>query len=664
MNNFEKRCFLDYMDKLLNSIDFRSYSFDEVFDFFLYQFKVNKNHFKYDEDGMLLTETLKQRHELGKKLKTIVKTLKSKIPVVHTRLEQRFLMIKQIYNLKENEYQTFIYFMLQKLNRMFDRFDSSLYGSGFEAFANQYLGVRYCVKEQILNNLYQSKLITSKSSNISVNPDMVKIFNNDKCNTMDKIISELLGKPEKSTLTLKDYSHIEQQANKVINILKSGIDTKAKGINILLYGIIGCGKTEFSKLIANTISVPIYAVKTELSNGEEAKRNDRLIDLYSKQQILSRSGNACVLLDEAEDILNRGFGSDGSSSKGYMNKVLETTPVPVIWTTNNISDVDPAFLRRMTYCIEFGKLSDETRLNIWNKVLKKNKLKVSKTKVEELNKNYNIPPSLISNAVQTTKMINGSEDDFEDLIVNVAKVVQKKSNVKEEEKKEDIKSYDISLVNTDIDMNDLAEKIKQSGKLNFSLCLYGSPGTGKSAFSKYLAKELGIEVIYKRASDLMSKWVGETEQNIASAFKEARDKKAMLIFDEADSFLQDRANAGHSWEVSQVNEMLTWMESHEYPFVCTTNLMDSLDEASLRRFTFKIQFDFMTKEQVNKAMEHFFNIKNSNVSIKGLTAGDFATVKKKADFLNITSLKDLTKMLQEEVDVKKIPELRKTSIGF
>jgi len=337
----------------------------------------------------------------------------------------------------------------------------------------------------------------------------------------------------------------------------------------------------------------------------------------------------------------------------------------VLWTTNNISDVDPAFLRRMTYAVEFTELTEDVRLNIWNKVLQKNKLKVSKTKIEELNKNYNIPPSLISNAVQTTKMINGNEDDFEDLIVNVAKIVNKKPNVKEEKKEDNsIRNYDISLVNTDIDINDLAEKIKQSGKLNFSLCLYGFPGTGKSAFSKYLAKTLGLEVIYKRASDLMSKWVGETEQNIANAFAEAKQKGAMLIFDEADSFLQDRSNANHSWEVSQVNEMLTWMESHEYPFVCTTNLMDSLDEASLRRFTFKIKFDFMTESQANKAMDIFFNIKNASMNIKGLTAGDFATVKKKSDFLNITDIKQLSKMLQEEVNIKKIPELKKKNIGF
>jgi hypothetical protein len=91
--------------------------------------------------------------------------------------------------------------------------------------------------------------------------------------------------------------------------------------------------------------------------------------------------------------------------------------------------------------------------------------------------------------------------------------------------------------------------------------------------------------------------------------------------------------------------------------------LDALDEASLRRFTFKLRFDFLTTEQVNKGIEHFFNIKDAGVNIKGLTAGDFATVKKKAEFLGVNDLDEITTMLQEEVKVKKSKELKNT-IGF
>ena len=65
---------------------------------------------------------------------------------------------------------------------------------------------------------------------------------------------------------------------------------------------------------------------------------------------------------------------------------------------------------------------------------------------------------------------------------------------------------------------------------------------------------MGLEVVQKRASDLMSMWVGGTEQRIAAAFAAARDAEQFLVFDEADSLLADRRFAQRSWEVSQVNE--------------------------------------------------------------------------------------------------------------
>lgn len=663
MNNFEKRLFLDYLDKLLPSINTRDYDFDDLLDFFFREFKTSKKGFNFDTDGVIQLETIRQQNEFRKKFKITLKKLKDTIPYKKTSLENKLKIIKEIYNLEDDEYQTFIFLLIKNINNIFNLLDGCIKSNSFDKFAKHYLRIRLAQKDRVINKLYQRKLIISKNNDPNINSDILKIFDNTKFNNMDKITHMLVGKPQKSTLTLKDFSHIEKEANKAISIVKSAIEKKAKGINILLHGSVGCGKTEFSKLIANSISVPIYEVSTQDKHNEEAKREDRLADLCSKQYILSRSNNSCILFDEAEDVLNRGFGSNGTSSKGYMNKLLEQNPVPVIWTTNNIYDVDPAFLRRMTYAIEFEKLSEAVRLNIWNKVLKKNKLKVPKSKIEELNKSYDVSPSIISNAVQTTKMINGNYDDFEDLIENVARVVNKKKVVKKENKENKFTTYDINLVNTDMDMKDLTDKIQKSGKLNFSLCLYGEPGTGKSLYARYLADILGIEVILKRASDLISPYVGQTEQNIAEAFLEAKTKKAMLIFDEADTFLQDRNNAIRSWEVAQVNEMLTQMESAEFPFVCTTNLLDTLDEASLRRFTFKIKFDFLTAKQVNQAMEHFFNFKDINLNIKGLTAGDFATVKKKADFLNISDLKELTKMLSDEVKIKKSTELKNT-IGF
>ena len=628
MNNFEKRLLLNYLDKLCCQIDYNSYNFDSFFDSFLEKFRVKKSNFNFDSDGCLEIETIKEKKAFVKDLKSVIKKLKAEIKPIQTPVEKRLCLIQKIFNMNDKEMAIFTYALVKELNKVFTQFDSCLYGYGIDNFCRFYIGIRYGEKDRLLDSLYFKNLIP-KRNNVSINSNMLKIFDSPNCNTVEKITATLLGEPEKSTLTLNDFSHIKDKQEKVLKILKSAVKTNAKGVNILLHGHVGTGKSEFSRLIANVSNVPLYAVKTEDSYGEEAKRTERLADLYAKQQILSRIGNACILFDEAEDVLNRGFGSDGTASKGYLNKIIETTPVPVIWTTNNIYDVDPAFLRRMTYCIEFEKLSEDSRFN---------------------------------NAVKTTKMINGSVDDFEELIENVAKVVDKKKVVKQEPKKS-MGDYNVDLINANMDITALTEKIKSSNKLNFSMCLYGEPGTSKSSYARYLAEQLGIEVLLKRASDLISPYVGETEQNIAAAFSEAKSKKAMLIFDEADTFLHDRNNAVRSWEVAQVNEMLTQMEAAEYPFICTTNLLDTLGEASLRRFTFKIRFDFLTHKQANIAMDYFFGIKNSNLQLKGLTSGDFVTVKKKVDFLGTTEIDEITKMLSEEVNVKKSSELKNT-IGF
>ena len=95
----------------------------------------------------------------------------------------------------------------------------------------------------------------------------------------------------------------------------------------------------------------------------------------------------------------------------------------------------------------------------------------------------------------------------------------------------------------------------------------------------------------------MSKYVGETEQNMAAMFREAEAEKAVLLLDEADSFLQDRRGAQRTYEVTEVNEMLQGMERFDGIFICTTNLFDRIDQAALRRFTFKIQFKPLTALQ-------------------------------------------------------------------
>ena len=142
-------------------------------------------------------------------------------------------------------------------------------------------------------------------------------------------------------------------------------------------------------------------------------------------------------------------------------------------------------------------------------------------------------------------------------------------------------AYRPELVSTDCDLAPLLQSLREHGKGR--ICFYGPPGTGKTAYGNYLARELDRPLLVRRASDLLNMYLGGTEKNLARMFEEARQEGAVLLLDEADSFLQARGRAERSWEVTQVNEMLTQMEDFPGIFFASTNLMDRLDEAALRR---------------------------------------------------------------------------------
>lgn len=663
-SSFEKYMLCKYLIGLIDILEINRYEFNMFYEKLIYVLNLDIK--TSPKKIPVYSCNVKKEHKFRKDLKDLLVKHINNFSVRKNSFLKKINLISNLYDLSDYEYEYFLYYVLREINPLIERLEH-FYGCEtkiFSIFGVKVLKLKNWETSQISKQLVAKGIFIKRGiydEKVFLNSKTMQIMSDNKIKTHKQIKNILLGSNLKSDLKWNDFDYLKKERDIFLNILTSAVNNKTKGINILLFGSVGTGKTQLSKLVANKAKIDIYSVSAEIMD-KEATRTDRLNDLVSKQTILSKMDNSCILFDEAEDVMNRGFSEFGSASKAYLNTLIEETPVPIIWTTNNIYNVDPAFLRRMTYTIEFEKLSEDVRLNIWKRTLRKNKLKVDNKRLVELNKNYDISPSLITNAVNTTKLINGSQDDFEMFVENLARVVTKKKNVKKK-KEFEMNEYNDDLVNTDLDIKDLTSKIKSCGKLNFSLCLYGEPGTGKSLYARYLAKELGLDVILKRASDLMSKYVGETEQNIANAFAEAKSKKAMLIFDEADSFLQNRNNAVRNWEVSQVNEMLTWMESHEYPFVCTTNLLDSLDEASLRRFTFKIKFDYMTKNQVNNAFEHFFRIKNANVNIKGLTAGDFATVKKKADFLCVNEFSELCKMLEDEVKIKKA-KILKNNIGF
>jgi SpoVK/Ycf46/Vps4 family AAA+-type ATPase len=237
-----------------------------------------------------------------------------------------------------------------------------------------------------------------------------------------------------------------------------------------------------------------------------------------------------------------------------------------------------------------------------------------------------------------------------------------------------VTTYDLDMLNveTRFEVPRIVQALKARG--HGTLCFYGAPGTGKTALAEHIAKSLDKSLLVKQASDLMSKFVGETEQNMAGMFREAEAEKAVLLLDEADSFLQDRRGAQRTYEVTEVNEMLQGMERFNGIFVCTTNLMDRIDQAALRRFTFKIRFKPLTAAQrekmfITEALAGDASALTDEASAKlarldQLCPGDFAAVKRQVDILAAEfSVAEFLEQLEAEHRIK--PEVREArSIGF
>ena len=458
----------------------------------------------------------------------------------------------------------------------------------------------------------------------------------------------LIGAPldANDEFTAKDFSYVEA-ANLALRLMKRAKHTK--GFNILLYGVPGTGKTSFAKVLAQSAKLDLYPVG--VCNGGEAEKNYRLQQFYRKQFLLKNVKNACLLFDEGEDMFS---SLETRTNKMEINNLLENNDVPVIWTTNKIRRMDPAYIRRFTLAVCFNKPPVEVRQKIWHKYLTENKIACDKGDTLTLAKKYEVPPSMIAGATQAARMAKGNLDTVKNHLSFMTQALNGGQKEAEDVKTE--QKFCPTLIHADTDLNALTGRLKELERLNFSLCLYGASGTGKSAYARHLAEELGLDVLHRRASDLISCYVGDTEQNIAEAFAQAKENKSMLIFDEADSFLRDRASARNSWEISAVNEMLTWMESHPYPFICTTNLMDALDPASLRRFSFKVKYDFLTSEQVKEAFSYFFGLKITPQQAAGLdklTPGDFALVKNKAEILGKSAqFEAVREMLETEQKLK------------
>lgn len=493
-----------------------------------------------------------------------------------------------------------------------------------------------------------------------------------------EFVERFVERAEPSTLTVKDYPHLEDEIRLMEQYLSTATKYQTPGVNILIYGLAGVGKTELVRMLSERISRPLYQVKSSNEHVGAISGFARLVSFSLGQRFL-RETNALILFDEMEDVFPEsgyiscsGRNERGSRlNKAWVNELLETNPVPTLWVSNEVSHIDPAYLRRFDFSVEIGVPPIRVRRRIIKKHLRGSGL--SKTVIDKYAQQEEVSPAQFEKAAKVLGMVEGGacpNATFETVLDSSMALLQQ--TVMHANLDINDGSYRLEYLNANCDLHRLVEQLKLAEKLHGAMCFYGAPGTGKSALAHYLSKVTERPLLARRASDILSPYVGVAEKKIAEMFKRAEKEEAILLLDEADSFLADRKGARASWEVSQVNEMLTQMESFKGLFICSTNLMTRLDEASLRRFALKVRFDYLKPEQRWLLfMEHISSRDKVDTlrcqsrlnQMHNLTPGDFACIRRQATLLGEKlSPEEWLTRLQRECRAK--PDQGGRSIGF
>ncbi len=501
-----------------------------------------------------------------------------------------------------------------------------------------------------LINLDKTRYLMDLPDRIEILDGLVQAMQEPRAN-FENALCNFFFKVPPPKLTLSNFQHLEEDLNILRTLLKASLMKKTAGVNILIYGSPGTGKTELVRVVAASLGVSLYEVSSQDRDGDPASDSQRLRSYLLCQSLFSRRQDCLILFDEIEDIFPKetlplfGLIKRSGSNKSWTNRVLERNVIPAIWVSNSVEQIDPAFLRRFDLILEVPYPPPTVRRQMVEKLTKG--LNVGDEWLEVWGRNSHLVPGHMEKAIKVAGLV-GTDDKFstEQVLTRVVRNLHKAMglNHRNLDNKQKDQVYDLAFLNTDFNPEQVIKVCQAESSLK--VCLHGPSGTGKTAFVHCLAEKLYKKVITKRASDILDPYVGQTEKHLAAMFAEASAENDCILFlDEADSFLQNRLRARHSWEITGVNELLVQMENFEGHFFCATNLLETLDNAVFRRFDLKIKFDFLRADQAwgllqkvlsthdvinSPEMETLWRTKLAKLS--KLTPGDFATVVRQLKF--------------------------------
>lgn len=456
----------------------------------------------------------------------------------------------------------------------------------------------------------------------------------------------------------------------ILALLQRPVAADAGGTNILLHGARRLDKLGWAYEQARAAGRTAWVMQRGIPASAMAAA------VFLAQRWLRRRRGAMLVVPEAEQALQvRGDGelqslffalrfesdeSIASEDDNPSDDLLTRNPVPTLWCARDPSRIVPRQRGKFLYSAEVKPASRARRRGNIQDALRS--VEVSQAVVDDLTKNVEISREQLDSAARLARHMAGAEDGAATWVPDgvergstahrdamVTRAISQSQRLFERTGREALRTptttYSLDLLNTTcgftIEQILAALRRMHEG----TLCFYGPPGTGKTLLAEHIAITLDQPLLVRRASDLKNKYVGESEKNIRAMFDEAESREAILLLDEADTFLTDRRFLTHEHDLSVANELLQGMEAYRGVFICATNRFDRLDSAVMRRFTFKVGFAaldavqrrqmFVTEALRGVADDLLPSWRTRLEDMDGLTPGDFANVKRQIQLLGV-----------------------------
>ena len=510
---------------------------------------------------------------------------------------------------------------------------------------------------------------------VHIDDAIIKIFEQPEIDPKDLFCVKMKGE----TLPLENFSITKEELNYIIRLLKS---TSSAPVHIMIYGPSGTGKTTFARSLSKALGLKAFTI-----NVHDDEVSVSATSVIACMNIASKHSGSFVVVDEAEKFLDTSLRDTGVINHGkdklWLNTLLEKPDNHVIWITNHVDHIHPSVMRRFSFSVFFEAPGRKEREKLFTDIIKRHKVEKYFTvpQIKLLAKNYEVPAAVIESSIDRAENLEYCGDEFVPAVECSMKAYTtffrggEKIIRRVGDEVEDFTLDGLTLDGATI--SDLmqrcfrADRFMKAAKSKIeggcaTMLFYGPPGTGKTALARHIAHELDRECFIQRASDLQNCFVGGTEKRIAKAFGRAENEGAVLVIDEADTFLYSRDMAVRSWEVSVVNEFLVNLEECKCFCICTTNRINELDPASLRRFSYKIKFDYSGSSQVlalyNSLLRPLCETELSSELVRELetftrlTPGDFHSVRSQYSSLlsneKVATHENLINALRREMTMK------------